>query len=288
VHLPLGNETAIAFDQTVESFRTLAQTSLLTLHVDIRCGIVHQLFRTLRGPESATSPASATDNRDSAGVPALDSGLYPYVLPTPPSSASPLILELNNDLISFDSNIATYLPLKERNFILRGLSHLVDRYLVVGADTIGVMNANGAERIRIDATVVQQNLRATLANTLAARKSWAGVADQVGSNKDPAGLGLSTSTSTAADKDNDEKEGLLTSSMRYFDLFLSGPESVLAYVKECKSQGRDVGYTYDELRTLVELCYSAKLRGQDREESVRARKACQDLLLGLGEGMWDS
>ncbi|KIW75401.1 hypothetical protein Z517_10142 [Fonsecaea pedrosoi CBS 271.37] len=278
VFLPLTPETTIPFDTVVSSFRSLAQTCLLTLHIDVRCGIIHQLSRTLRGPDSNTSPTSPSDNRDSAGAPPLDSGLYPYVLPSPPSSASPLILELNNDLIAFDSNIASFLGTRERNFILRGLSQLVDRYLVAAADAIGVMNTNGAERVRIDTMVVQQNLRAILANTTHKRRSW------TNDNKDPAGLGISGADDTDADND----DGLLTSSSRYFDLFLTGPDSILQYVRDCKSQEKDVGYTYDELRTLVELCFSAKLRGEDREEAIRARKGLQDALLELGEGMWDS
>ncbi|EXJ79785.1 hypothetical protein A1O3_08069 [Capronia epimyces CBS 606.96] len=252
IFLPLTSETAIAFDQTVSSFRTLAQTSLLTLHIDIRCGIIHQLSRTLSGP-GMVKPTSPIDNRDSSGSLPLDSGLYPYVLSGPPSSASPLVLELNNDLIAFDSNIAAYLGRKERDFILSGLARLVDRYLVIAADRIGVMNENGAERFRIDAMVVQQNLRAILAKDV-----------------------------------DDEDSGLLLSSSRYIDLFLSGPDSILQHVQDRKSQKKDVGYSYDELRTLVELWFSAKLRGEDREEAIRARKSLQDVLLALGEGMWDS
>ena len=278
VFLPLTAETATAFDHTIESIRMLAQTSLLTLHMDIRCGIIHQLSRTLRGPEGAINPTTPRDNRDSSAAPPLDSGLYPYVLSSPPISASPPVLELNNDLIAFDANIASYLGNKQRSFILRGLSDLVDRFLVVAADSIGVMNENGAERIRIDAMVVQQNIRAILANTARKRASW----DESGA-KDGGGLGITTDTAW-----EEEEDGLLTSSSRYFDLFLTGPKSILAHVKECKSQKRDVGYSYDELRTLIELVYSAKLRGKDREEAVRARKGLQDALLGLGEGMWDT
>lgn len=220
-----------------------------------------------------------SQNRESTALPPLDSGLYPYVLSSPPTSASPLILELNNDLIAFDANIASYLGPKQRVFILRGLSSLVDRYLVVASDTIGVMNEDGARRMGIDAMVVQQNLRAILAGTAAKRLSWGGEATN---GQD--GLGISTDSPATEDDD----EGLLTSSTRYFNLFLTGPESILQHVKGSKSQGRNIGYTYDELRTLVELAYSAKLRGEDREEAVRARKGLQDALLGLGEGMWDS
>ena len=285
IYLPLGNDTAVAFDQAIGSFRSLAQTSLLTLHVDIRCGIIHQLSRTLRCPEGGTSPTSATvDNRDSAvNLPPLDSGLYPYVLTAPPSSASPLILDLNNDLVSFDANIATLLPAREKGFILRGLTALADRYLVVGADAIGVMNEYGAERIRIDAMVVQQNLRAILAGSAAKRRS--------GDDSNSAGTGqnaLGVASSTNLPNEENEDAGLLTLSAHYFELFLAGPDKILSHVKESKSAKRDIGYSYDELRTLIELCFSARLRGEDREESVRARKGLQDALLALGEGMWDS
>ncbi len=296
VFLPLASETAIPFDNVVTSFRMLAQTSLLTLHIDIRCGILHQLGRTLRGPgaevdasNGSTISPGENPNRDSSGLPPLDSGLYPYVLPSPPTSASPRILELNTDLISFDSNIATYLGTRERNFILHGLAKLVDRYLVVAADVIGVMNTNGAERVRIDAMVMQQNLRAILASTCSpAKTSSIRTTGQSTNPNDATGLGISTVSASTPQPDDDDDSGLLTSSSRYFNLFLQGPESILQHVRDCKAQKQDVGYSYDELRTLVELCYSANLRGEDREESIKARKGQQEVLLALGEVMWDS
>jgi hypothetical protein len=284
----------------------LAQTSLLTLHIDIRCGILHQLARTLRGPGPAEVDAAGNgstispseknlnNNRDSSGLPPLDSGLYPYVLPSPPASASPLILELNTDLIAFDANIATYLGTRERNFILHGLARLVDRYLVVAADVIGVMNKNGAERVRIDAMVMQQNLRAILASTTSSSPAKdSSTSITTGQSTNPTtdaatGLGISTVSSTPQQPEDDDDSGLLTSSSRYFNLSLQGPESILQHVRDCKAQKKDVGYSYDELRTLVELCYSADLRGEDREKSIKARKAQQEVLLALGEVMWDS
>jgi hypothetical protein len=68
-----------------------------------------------------------------------------------------------------------------------------------------------------------------------------------------------------------------------YDLFLLGPDKVMAFVKENKAKQGGVGYTYDELRTLIELCYSAALWSADREETVRAKKGMQDCLLQLGE-----
>ncbi len=80
---------------------------------------------------------------------------------------------------------------------------------------------------------------------------------------------------------------MLKQSAQFYDLFLLGPDKVMAFVKENKAKG-EWGFTYDELRTLIELCYSAALRSANREENVRAKKWMQDYLLQLGELLWDS
>jgi Xaa-Pro aminopeptidase len=289
IHLPLNNETVVPFDHTLTSFRTLAETSLLTLHLDIRCGIIHQLSRVVRGPDllsspsatnnpSASEPAQSIQRVDSSALPPLSSNAYPFVLPAPPSSASPLILQLNSDLIAFESNIATYLGRKERRYVLSGLSKLVDRVLVSGADNILVMNANGAEKMKVDAMVVQQNLRGLLASV-----------QIMGDNTQPprasaTGLGISAANEASPNDD----DALLVSTQRYYSLFLAGPDEIISFIKQAKSAGQEVGFSYDELRTLIELCYSEKLRGDDREEIVKARKRMGEVLLSLGEGMWDS
>ena len=289
VYLPLNSETVVPFDTTLTSFRTLAKTALLTLHLDIRCGIIHQLSRVLRGPEVLNTPITATtpgtdsavspslQRIDSSALPPLSSNAYPFLLPAPPSSASALILQLNSDLISFESNISSFLGIKERRFILSGLSKLVDNLMVTGADNILVMNANGAERMRVDAMVVQQNLRGLLASVNPTSSSTL--------SPTTSGQGLGISSAEASQNDDD---ALLVSTQQYYTLFLSGPDEIIRYIKDAKATGRHVGYTYDELRTLIELCYSEKLRGDDREESVKARKRMGEVLLSLGEGMWDS
>ena len=283
IFLPLTTETAIPFDHILLSFRTLATTSLLTLHLDIRCLIIYSLSRILRGPElGGDNPTSSPINRiDSSALPPLSSGAYPFVLPSPPSSASPLILQLNNDLISFDASIASFLGIRERRFIVTGLAKLVDKYMVVGADNILVMNANGAERMRVDAMVVQQNLRG-----IAAVVSEHGQALKLPAEK---GLGIIRSSGTRSGKEtDDEDDGRLASTHQYYTLFLDGPDEVIGFLKQRKAKSEQTGYTYDELRTLIELCFSEKLRGEDREESVKARKRSGEVLLGLGELVWDS
>lgn len=273
-YLPLTSEFAVPFDSAVTSFRNLAQSALITLHIDIRCGIIHQLNRSLRGPSPAGSDKSSAlpPPHESTWQSTTGSETTPWVLQSPPTSASPLILELNHDLISFDTNISSYLGPRERRFITNGLSMLVDRVLIIGADWIGTMNEYGAQRMQIDALVVQQNLR----NINAVSPTVDG--------------------SLTRDKDKDDDDDLLTSSHRYYDLFLSGPDKILQYVTEKKAQAAGksitldaaVGYNYDELRTLIDLCFSSRLKSSDWEESVKAKRALGDALLQLGELMWDS
>ena len=56
--------------------------------------------------------------------------------------------------------------------------------------------------------------------------------------------------------------------------------------------GNGEPFTYDELRILVDLCFSDILKGprgaENREEFMAAKKASADALLRLNEIMWDS
>lgn len=266
--LPLTTESVIPFDSSLSSFRTLAQTALIALHIDIRLGVIHQLTRSLRGPNAAPLEESLSPAlRDSSVLPPTDSGLYHWFLPQPPTSASPLVLDLNRDLIKTDTTTSSYLGVKERTFIATGLAKLLDRVLVVGADYIQVMNTNGAQRMGLDILVLQQNLR-NIAVTPSKPSSNGVMANGQRSLDDP--------------------EAELKESAQFYNLFLQGPEKVMLYVKENKEKEAGVAFTYDELRTLIELCYSTALRSTDREENVKARKGMQDCLLQLGELLWDS
>ena len=164
----------------------------------------------------------------------------------------------------------------------------MDRYLIVGADFVGVMNRHGAERMRVDGMVVQQVLRGLGVH----RRKDNGTEGESGAVG--VGLGLRDDVQANSDENatgggnmDDEDDALLTQSSQYYELFLQGPDAIMEYVKDRKARG-EVGYSYDELRTLIELCFSAGVRGADREESLKARKRMGDLLLGLGEIMWDS
>ncbi|KKY19199.1 putative exocyst complex component [Phaeomoniella chlamydospora] len=260
VYLPMTSESVIAFDTTLQSLRDLGTKTLLTLQIDIRCGIIHMLTKALRGP--ITLPTISA--RDSSPPP-LSS--YYHVLPAPPQSASPTVLDLNNDLISFDTNTSSYFGDRERHFIINGLARLVDRVFVSSACLIQVMNGYGGQRLGLDILVLQQNLRNL----------------DVIASPDPA----STDVVHISTETSDDNSAVLYRSAKFFDLFLQGPEKVIEYAQEQKAGGEKL-FSYDELKVLVELCFSEGLRSENREDAVRAKKGEGDIGLRLGEIMWDS
>ena len=132
-YLPMSPETVEAFDSILVSIRTLGTTALLTLHLDIRLGVIHMLNRTLHAP---------------------------YLLAQPAQDPDPSILSLNADLLSFADTLSTHLPLLAQNFITNGLALLMDTFLVSNAaDIKGGMNEHGCGRMQLNILVLSQNLK---------------------------------------------------------------------------------------------------------------------------------
>lgn len=294
VYLPLTSETAASFDTTLQSLRSLALTALLTLHVDIRCGIIFMLGRTLRSPATPNHPASGTHisgtgegNRDSSQIneqPPLDS--YPFVLPTPPQSASSGVLELNIELLTFSNTLSMYLGDRERDFITTGLGPLVDEVMVRDAGMIGCVNRNGAERIGLDLLVLQQNLRGLGASSHSSKQSH--VRSGSGSSS---GLGIAPPLSTEENASGGDVT--LSRATKYYSLFLAGPAAILEYAKAMKGAREGDGsavvvFSYGELKILNDLCHSEGMRSGEREVVVRAKKSMRDVGVGLDEVLWDS
>lgn len=50
----------------------------------------------------------------------------------------------------------------------------------------------------------------------------------------------------------------------------------------------DLGFSYEELKVLVELCYSENLASERREVAVQAKRQLNDQLLALSEHTWRS
>lgn len=83
-----------------------------------------------------------------------------------------------------------------------------------------------------------------------------------------------------------EKNVVLSKSMQFFDYFQRGPKAVVARAKE--AGGKDLGFTLDELKVLVELCYSEALQSTQRDVPAQAKRAMADDVLQLTEYMWST
>ncbi|KAF1942073.1 hypothetical protein EJ02DRAFT_503063 [Clathrospora elynae] len=133
VYLPLSVETAAEFDAVVSSYQALSTRVLRTLHISIRSTILHAL-------QTSTQ-----------------SNLYIDSLLSDPD---PAILALNSTLVSFDTEVSTYIPTASYTHITRGLAALMDAYLLSLCTTkISRMNTNGCALMQLNILVLQQNLK---------------------------------------------------------------------------------------------------------------------------------
>jgi len=207
----------------VSSYQELAGTVLLTLHMEVRCQIIHSLSIAL-SPESA-----------------------PYLLEQAVNDPDPKILSLNADLVSYDETVVRFLRDKEISFVRTGLGLLIDSFLVTNAGQVKTMNGNGCGRMQLNILVLQQNLK------------------------------------------NIEADVNLDRAANFFDLFNEGPDAVIKQAKEGKdTNGGKEQFSYDELKTLVELCYSEQLSSPERGTSTVAKRGMGEHLLQLSEFMWQS
>ncbi|GME46116.1 Exocyst complex component sec8 [Neofusicoccum parvum] len=85
---------------------------------------------------------------------------------------------------------------------------------------------------------------------------------------------------------NIEAGAVLTKATQYYNMFTTGPESVVAVAKQSTDQKGP--FTYDELKVLVELYYSEDAASERREVAMKAKTGLNDYLLQLSEHMWQS
>ncbi|TGO46879.1 hypothetical protein BCON_0303g00020 [Botryotinia convoluta] len=190
--------------------------------------------------------------------PSSGSNTYPYILSQPVSDPDPTILSLNADLVAYDETIVKFLREKEINFVRKGLGLLIDTFMVDNAPKIQRINKEGGKRMRLNVLVLQQNLK--------------GVEDGVG----------------------------LIRSGRYWGLFEEGPDGIVGWAKEKgganagnangdgEGEDQEVKFTYDELKGLVELCFSEQLGSNERGITTVAKRGMGECMLQLSEHMWQS
>ncbi|ERS95737.1 exocyst complex component 4 [Sporothrix schenckii 1099-18] len=137
VYLPMTQESVQSFDSIVSSYEELAATSLLTLHLEVRCRIAYALGVAL-SPEATA----------------------PYLLDQDVNEPDPQILSLNSELIAYDETVVRCLVRdREVDFVRQGLGRLVNAYLVGNAKMVTPMNSRGCGRMQLNILVLQQNLK---------------------------------------------------------------------------------------------------------------------------------
>lgn len=71
----------------------------------------------------------------------------------------------------------------------------------------------------------------------------------------------------------------LSRSARFFELFAQGEDAVIAKARE--TGWKDMDFSLEELKALLELCHSESLQSPQRESSVQARKRLEEHLRQL-------
>lgn len=181
---------------------------------------------------------------------ALSPETAPYLLEQVVNDPDPRILSLNADLISYDETTSRFLLDKEIAFVRTGLGLLIDTLLVTNAGHVGAMNANGCGRMQLNILVLQQNLK------------------------------------------NIEPDVNLQRAASYYDLFTEGPEAVVRKAKEGKEGAEQKGgretFSFDELKTLLELCFSEQMANPERGITTVAKRGMGEYVLQLSEHMWQT
>jgi exocyst complex component 4 len=175
----------------------------------------------------------------------------PYVLPLDQKIEEPdqEILSLNSELVAYDETVVRSLREPEIGFVRTGLGRLIDGCLVANALQTQPMNASGCQRMRLNILVLQQNLKNVEAGVDLARAA------------------------------------------NYYGLFEAGPDGIVEKAKTDKDR-QDVPpaerFSYDELKALIELCFSEQLASPERGLAAAAKRQMGEKTLALSEYMWQS
>ncbi|KAF7528209.1 hypothetical protein G7054_g10229 [Neopestalotiopsis clavispora] len=177
----------------------------------------------------------------------------PYVLPLDQEIKEPdqTILSLNSELVAYDETTVRFLREREIGFIRTGVGLLINSYLVGKALQTQPMNASGCSRMKLNILVLQQNL-----------KNIEGGID-------------------------------LARAANYYSLFEAGPDGIIEKAKADKERGPDAipaeeKFSYDELKAMVELCYSEQLANPERGIAAAAKRQMGEKNLALSEYAWQN
>jgi exocyst complex component 4 len=82
---------------------------------------------------------------------------------------------------------------------------------------------------------------------------------------------------------NIEANASLFRAALYYDMVSAGPDTVIT---QAKKEGKESKFSYTEMKTLLQLCYSEGLKSDRREAVVAAERGLEGHVLQLSEFLW--
>jgi exocyst complex component 4 len=81
---------------------------------------------------------------------------------------------------------------------------------------------------------------------------------------------------------NIEPQVQLLRSTLYFDLYAGGPNNVIAHAK---TKSKSVGFSFEQMKVLLQLCYSEALKSDQQDVSAAAEKGLEEHMQQLSQAM---
>ncbi|KAH8099379.1 Sec8 exocyst complex component-specific domain-containing protein [Cristinia sonorae] len=133
LRLPLSSAMALRFQALLKTYEQLSEAILHTIHVDVRCRVMHHLNL------------------------ALQSGNYR--IEQEATEPDPHITDLNIELSKCDEIVLRTLPAEERRFVFEGIGQLMESLLISNARYIRRTNEMGILKMTRNILALQQNVK---------------------------------------------------------------------------------------------------------------------------------
>ncbi|THH28293.1 hypothetical protein EUX98_g5894 [Antrodiella citrinella] len=133
LRLPLSSAMAMRFQALLKTYEQLSEAILHTLHVDVRCRVMHHLNLALRSGN--------------------------YRIEQEATEPDPHVTDLNIELSKCDEIISRTLAAEERGFVFEGIGHLMESLLIANARYIRNVNAMGVQKMTRNILALQQNVK---------------------------------------------------------------------------------------------------------------------------------
>ncbi|KAL5639427.1 hypothetical protein ACGC1H_006810 [Rhizoctonia solani] len=133
LRLPLSRAMAHRFDAIMKTYDQLAELTLSTIRIDVRCRVMHYLHTGIQSEN--------------------------YRIDQECREPDPFVQDLNANLVACDDAINGVLPEIERRFIFDGIGGLVEHLLVSNSRLIRFANDYGIQKMLRNLSALRQNLK---------------------------------------------------------------------------------------------------------------------------------